>query len=318
MAGQGSSRQIDVRDDYINMLFQNYKSPTPLTIAWDTGNGASGEIVKRLTSRLPGKHMLLFNEIDGHFPNHSPDPSNEKNLRDLAATVRDNKCDLGIAFDGDADRIGAIDSQGRMLAGDQLLAIYAHDILKMHPGAAVIADVKASQTLFEEIARLGGKPIMWKTGNSLIKAKMAETHAQLAGEMSGHVFFAANHDFDDGLYAAMRLLSIIGLSKKSLSDWRDQLPAMVTTPEARFHVDEVRKFKIIDEVKARLQKSGASINDIDGVRVTTDDGWWLLRASNTEAVMVARAEAKNEAGLARLKAQLNGQLQASGLASQAF
>jgi len=311
--GAGKAESADVQDAYVAHLLAAHKSPRGFKIAWDCGNGASGEIVRRLTSKLPGKHILLFDTIDGTFPNHKPDPSDAKNLKDLQDTVLKNECDLGIAFDGDADRIGAVDGKARVVAGDQLLAIYAHDVLKEHPGSAVIADVKASLVLFEEIEKLGGKPLMWKTGNSLIKAKMAETGAPLAGEMSGHIFFGDNFGFDDGIYAAMKLLSLLGNSGKSLADWRDSLPSTFITPEYRFHVDEAGKFAVVDEIKARLKKEGARMSEIDGVRVTTLDGWWLLRASNTEALLAARAESKTEAGLLRLKDALEGQLKASGL-----
>ncbi|MGE3623241.1 MAG: phosphoglucomutase/phosphomannomutase PgmG [Bdellovibrionales bacterium] len=316
-AGQGSSEEVDIRDHYVAMLLENYKTTKALTIAWDCGNGASGEIVRRITAKLPGKHILLYDEIDGRFPNHSPDPSDVKNLADLQACVKKNKCDLGIAFDGDADRIIAVDGQGRDLMGDVLLAIYAHEILKTHPGAPVVADVKASQVLFDEIARLGGKPVMWKTGNPLIKAKMIETGAPLGGEMSGHICFRDNHGFDDGIYGAMRLLTLLGNSDKTLAEWRDAMPRMMEAPEMRFHVDEARKFALVDEVKARLKQAGAKMIDIDGVRVMTDDGWWLLRASNTDALLVARAEARSGDGLARLRAQLAGQLKESGQAMPA-
>jgi len=241
------------------------------------------------------------------------------NLRDLQKAVHQYQADLGVAFDGDADRIGAVDAQGRIVAGDQLLAIYAHEVLQTHPGAAIIADVKASQVLFDKIAELGGKPVMWKTGHSLIKAKMAETHAPLAGEMSGHIFFADTYyGFDDAIYAAIRLLAIVSTSGESLADWRDDLPATVSTPEIRFAVAEARKFAIVDEVKARLVTAGAKVNAIDGVRVMTPDGWWLLRASNTQAVLVARAEASDEPGLTRLKNSLIEQLSQSGIKLPAF
>jgi phosphomannomutase len=254
---------------------------------WDCGNGAGGEIVQRLTEKLPGKHTLLFADIDGRFPNHHPDPTEAENLVDLQRAVAEHKADLGIAFDGDADRIGAVDGQGRIVAGDQLLAIYAE---------------------------WGGKPVMGKTGHSLIKVKMAETNSPLAGEMSGHIFFADKYyGFDDALYSAVRLISLLSASRKSLAAWRDSLPQTINTPELRFPVDESRKFAVVEEVKARLEKAKAKVNDTDGVRVLTEDGWWLLRASNTQAVLVARAEAKTEAGLDRLKNQLAEQLKASGL-----
>ena len=226
------------------------------------------------------------------------------------AEVKSGGCDLGIAFDGDGDRIGAIDGKGRILWGDQLMVLWARDVLKTHPGATIIADVKASQVLFDEIARAGGKPMMFKTGHSLIKSKMAEIGAPLAGEMSGHVFFA------DTLLRLRRraLLRRCGCStswptpRQSLADMRDGLPQPVNTPELRFDCPDERKFAVVEEVKARLQKAGAKFSDIDGVRVSTKDGWWLLRASNTQPVLVARCEAADQAGLERLMAELKAAL----------
>jgi phosphomannomutase len=227
--------------------------------------------------------------------------------------------DLGIALDGDADRIGVVDDSGAILFGDQLLVVLARDVLKSHPGAIIIADVKASQVLFDEVARAGGKPLMWKTGHSLIKAKMAETGCPLAGEMSGHIFFADHwYGFDDALYAAVRLLGIVARSDVTLSSVRAALPQVINTPELRFNCDDTRKFEVIREVAARLKQQGARVSEIDGVRVQTEDGWWLLRASNTQAVLVARCEASTEAGLGRLKAALVAQLSASGLAAPDF
>ncbi|MDR3451076.1 MAG: phosphomannomutase/phosphoglucomutase [Alphaproteobacteria bacterium] len=312
--GAGSVAVVDIRAAYVARMLQDYAGDKPLNVVWDCGNGAAGEIVQSLTAKLPGVHTLLFADIDGRFPNHHPDPTEPHNLIDLQKKVAEVGADLGIAFDGDADRIGAVDGKGRIVAGDQLLAIYAHEVLKTHPGAAIIADVKASQVLFDKIAELGGKPIMGKTGHSLIKVKMAETNSPLAGEMSGHVFFADKYyGFDDAIYSAVRLISLLSASGKSLAEWRDSLKQTVATPELRFAVDEARKFKIVEDVKARLQKANAKVNDTDGVRVLTDDGWWLLRASNTQAVLVARCEAQNEAGLMRLKAQLADQLEKSGI-----
>lgn len=317
-AGDGSSERIDVRDAYVQRLVRDYDGSRELKVAWDAGNGATGEMLRRMTERLPGKHILLFDDIDGQFPNHHPDPTVPENLVDLQKAVAENGCDLGIAFDGDGDRIGAVDAEGRIVWGDQLVAIYAAEVLAEHPGATVIADVKASQTLFDEIARLGGKPLMWKTGHSLLKAKMAETGAPLAGEMSGHIFFADKwYGFDDALYCGIRLVALVSKSGGTLAELRDRLPPVVNTPETRFQVSEERKFAVVDEVKRRLQQEGATVNDIDGVRVTTEDGWWLLRASNTQDVLVARAEAFSEAGLERLKTLLKDQLRQSGIEAPA-
>ena len=319
VAGEGSSERIDVRDAYVARMMKDYDGTRDLTIAWDAGNGATGEILRRLTAKLPGKHILLFDEIDGNFPNHHPDPTVEKNLVDLKKAVAEHGCDLGIGFDGDGDRIGAIDHLGRVVWGDQLVAIYAGDVLKNHPGATIIADVKASQTLFDEIARLGGNPLMWKTGHSLLKAKMAETGAPLAGEMSGHIFFADKwYGFDDALYCGVRLIGLVSKLGVSLADLRDRLPDVINTPETRFQADEELKFKVVQEVKARLKAAGADVNDIDGVRVKTPDGWWLLRASNTQDVLVARAESGTPDGLERLKAMVVEQLEMSGLEAPSF
>ncbi len=316
----GSERAVDVSADYVARLVSDWDGGDRiLKVVWDNGNGAAGEVLHLLVAALPGEHAVLNGDIDGTFPAHHPDPTVPKNLEQLIAEVRARGADLGIAFDGDADRIGVVDDAGNMLFGDQLLVVLGRDVLRNHPGATIIADVKASQVLFDEVARAGGKPLMWKTGHSLIKAKMAELGSPLAGEMSGHVFFADRwYGFDDALYAAVRLLGIVARMDGPLSAVRDALPHVVNTPELRFDCDDRRKFAVIDEVAARLRGEGAKVSAVDGVRVQTDDGWWLLRASNTQAVLVARAEARDEAGLERLKAALVGQLAASGLAAPDF
>ena len=317
--GSGTSETREVLHAYVGRLLQGLAGIDPvkleaLRIGWDAGNGAAGPALELLAARLPGEHHLLYTEVDGDFPNHHPDPTEEKNLADLKALVADKKLDFGVAFDGDGDRIGAIDGEGRVIWGDQLLMIYAEDLLRELPGATIIADVKASRALFEKVSALGGKPMMWKTGHSLIKSKMKETGSPLAGEMSGHVFF--KHDYygyDDALYAAIRLIAASAHLGRSVSELRGAMPALVNTPELRFQVDESRKFAVIDEVKERLAGSGADVDATDGVRVSTEDGWWLLRASNTQDVLVARAESGSEAGLDRLMAQIDEQLAQSGL-----
>ncbi len=312
-SGAGSVETVDLRDRYVDRLLKNFDG-RPYRIAWDAGNGAAGEIVEKLTARLPGQHTLLFTKIDGTFPNHHPDPTEEKNLVDLRTAVAAGGLDFGIAFDGDGDRIGAIDGEGRVIWGDQLLTILAEDVLAQVPGATIIADVKASQALFDHIAARGGKPLMWKTGHSLIKAKMKETGSPLAGEMSGHIFFAHDYyGFDDALYAAVRLIRAVSKLGGSLTALKSAMPAMINTPEMRFQCDDTRKFAVVAEVLARLKASGATVNETDGARVNTADGWWLLRASNTQDVLVARAEASSEAALARLVAQIDEQLAASGV-----
>lgn len=320
-AGEGSEETIDIQDAYVDRLVADYDGTRDLNVVWDNGNGAAGEILRRLVKKLPGKHTLLFDQIDGTFPNHHPDPTIPENLEDIIHKVAETKADLGIAFDGDADRIGAVDEQGRIVWGDQLVAIYSKDVLANHPGATIIADVKASQSLFDQIAKLGGKPLMWKTGHSLLKAKMAETNSPLAGEMSGHIFFADKYyGFDDALYCGVRLLGIVSRIA-ALSALRDELPDMLNTPEVRFQVNEERKFAAVDEIKARVKAEeaagGAEVNDIDGVRVKSADGWWLLRASNTQDVLVARAEAFSPEGLERLKGAIKDNLAKSGIAAPA-
>ena len=309
----GGSRTIDIMDRYLDRLVQDFGG-TACRMAWDCGNGAAGDVVSRLVQRLPGEHYVLFPEIDGNFPNHHPDPTEEKNLADLKALVADKGLDFGVAFDGDGDRIGAIDGQGRVIWGDQLLQIYAACVLKDVPGATIIADVKASQALFDRVAELGGQPLMWKTGHSLIKSKMKETGSPLAGEMSGHVFFKHRYfGFDDAIYAALRLIEAQTVLGQSVTQLRSGMAEMINTPEMRFQVDESRKFAVVDEILARLADEGADVNATDGARVNTPDGWWLLRASNTQDVLVARAEASSEAGLARLMDQIDAQLAASGV-----
>ncbi len=321
--GAGAVTTLDILGEYVERLLEGLAgidadALSGLRVGWDAGNGAAGPALEALAERLPGEHHLLFTEVDGHFPNHHPDPTVEANLADLRALVADKKLDFGVAFDGDGDRIGAIDGEGRVIWGDQLLMIYAEDLLKTHANATIIADVKASRALFDHVAAHGGKPLMWKTGHSLIKSKMKETGAPLAGEMSGHVFFADTYyGFDDALYAGVRLVAAAARLGKSVTELKNAMPEMVNTPEMRFQVDEARKFPAIDEISQRLADNPGpeveEVNATDGVRVNTRDGWWLLRASNTQDVLVARAESDSEEGLTRLLAQIDEQLALSGL-----
>lgn len=311
--GAGANEDADIVDAYVERLLRDFGGGA-YRIGWDTGNGAAGTVVEKLTARLPGEHHLLFTDIDGDFPNHHPDPTEEKNLADLRKLVADKGLDFGLAFDGDGDRLGAIDGTGRIVWGDQLLMVLADDVLADVPGATIIADVKASQALFDRVEAAGGKHLMWKTGHSLIKAKMKETGAPLAGEMSGHIFFAHKYyGFDDALYAAVRLIGAVHRSHKSLTTLRGEMPALVNTPELRFPCPESRKFAVVEEVLDRLESADAAVDRTDGARVTTSDGWWLLRASNTQDVLVARAEATSQAALNRLVSAINHQLTASGL-----
>jgi phosphomannomutase len=289
--GEGQVSDEDINDRYVARLVEDFQGGS-FRIGWDAGNGAAGPTLEKLVKRLPV----------------------EKNLEHLKALVAEKGLDFGIAFDGDGDRIGAVDGQGRVIWGDQLVAVLAEPVLKANPGATIIADVKASQTLFDRIAELGGRPLMWKTGHSLIKSKMKDTGAPLAGEMSGHIFFKHRwYGFDDALYAAVRLIEAVNESGRTLTHLRDAMPQTVATPELRFPVDESRKFAVVDEVLERLSASGAQVDPTDGARVNTPDGWWLLRASNTQDVLVARAEANDEASLDRLMASIDAQLAQSGI-----
>ncbi len=317
--GAGETEERDILDEYVARMLTALDGVDPsrladMRIGWDAGNGAAGPALEKLVAKLPGEHHLLFTDVDGGFPNHHPDPTVEENLADLKSLVSEKSLDFGVAFDGDGDRIGAIDGEGRVIWGDQLLMVYAEDLLRSRKGATIIADVKASSALYDHVAACGGKPLMWKTGHSLIKSKMKETGSPLAGEMSGHVFFADDYyGFDDALYAGVRLMAASARLGKPVTQLRSEMPQMINTPEMRFQVDESRKFAAIEEVKSRLSGTDADVNGTDGVRVNTVDGWWLLRASNTQDVLVARAESDTEEGLERLMAQIDEQLSLSGL-----
>ncbi len=314
--GAGTVEDRPVFEAYVERLARDAGGMGAPTVVWDAGNGAAGAAMAALAARLPGRHVLLNEEIDGRFPAHHPDPTVPENLAQLRRAVAAEGADLGLAFDGDGDRLGVVDGEGRILWGDQFLVLLARDVLRDRPGAPIIADVKASQVLFDEIARAGGRPMMWRTGHSLIKARMAEVDAPLAGEMSGHVFFADRYyGYDDALYAAVRLLAALGRTGESLAAFRDGLPRVVNTPEIRFPCAETRKFQVIEEARARLRERGAEVADLDGVRVSGPDGWWLLRASNTQDVLVARCESSSPAGLERLKAELLRELAASGVSA---
>ncbi|HBH26082.1 MAG TPA: phosphomannomutase [Rhodospirillaceae bacterium] len=299
----------DVMGAYIDRLLADLAMARPLKVAWDCGNGAAGAVLPQILARLPGEHIALFTEVDGRFPNHHPDPTVDANLADLRRAVLDGGCDLGIAFDGDGDRIGVVDEGGRVIRGDMLMVLYAREVLREHPGAPIIGDVKCSQILFDEIERAGGRPVMVATGHSLVKAKMAEIKAPLAGELSGHIFFADRYyGYDDALYCSIRLLNIASVAPGPVSFLLGDLPRLHATPEIRIEVPEADKFAIVARVAQRLAEEGARVDTTDGVRVTTDEGWWGLRASNTQAALVARAEAATPQALERLRAAIDAKL----------
>jgi phosphomannomutase len=319
--GTGSSREQDVQSDYIARMLRDFKTPRDLNVVWDCGNGSTGLVMEEMCAQLPGQQTLLFPEIDGTFPNHHPDPTVEANLVDLVAKVKELGADIGIGFDGDGDRLGVVDDQGRVLWGDQILALLAEDVLAEFPGATVIADVKASQVLFDRVRELGGVPVMWKSGHSLIKQKMAETGSPLGGEMSGHIFIKDRYyGFDCAPYDALRMLEYLSSREGPLSELRKVLPEMMNTPEIRFDCPEDVKFGVVTKLQAHLAANpdAGDVTDVDGVRVNTADGWWLLRASNTQPALVARCEAADAAGLARLKTALSDALRTVGMEPPSF
>ena len=321
--GDGELIEIDISDDYLNRILNDclisksnselldevdeFIPNKKLKIAWDCGNGATGDIITKLDSRIYCDNILLFNKIDGDFPNHHPDPTVADNLIDLQKAVIDNNCDFGVAFDGDGDRIGVVDNQQNILWGDQLMMLFSKEILENKPNSTIIADVKASSFLFNEIEKNNGIPLMWKTGHSLIKAKMKEVKSPLAGEMSGHIFFADKYyGFDDAIYAAIRLINIVYNSRSSLAELRSKLPQGFATPEIRIECDDKLKFDIVTILQDKLREDKIKFNDTDGLRVDLQngEGWWLIRASNTQPVLVARCEAVSLNKLEELKKQI--------------
>lgn len=295
--GQGEHDCADAITPYVEEVAAQFHWERRIKVVVDAGNGTGGPTMSKLLARLNCDAVELFFDMDGTFPNHHPDPTVPKNLKHLADAVREHKADLGIAFDGDSDRIGAVDENGEVIFGDMLLLIYGREILTRKPGSTFIAEVKCSQVLYDELARLGGNPIMYKTGHSLIKAKMKEEHAELAGEMSGHMFFKDRyHGYDDALYAACRLMEIVANSGKPLSHQLAGLPKMVSTPEIRVDCPDEIKFEVVEKV-ARHFQGKRDVIDVDGVRVKFANGWGLLRASNTQPVLVMRFEAGTQADL---------------------
>ena len=289
--GAGSVREYDAVTPYVEEVAGQFQFPRKIRVVVDAGNGTGGPVMHRLLEKLNVDGTEMFFEMDGHFPNHHPDPTVPKNLEALVAKVKETHADLGIAFDGDTDRIGAVDDRGTIIYGDQLMIIYGREILSRKPGATFIGEVKCSQLMYDDLASRGANAIMWKTGHSLIKAKMKETKAELAGEMSGHMFFADRYyGYDDALYAACRLMEIVSRSGKPLSAQLADIPETVATPEIRFDCPDELKFRVV-QLAADVLKSRHKTLDVDGVRVLFRQGWGLVRASNTQPVLVMRFEA---------------------------
>lgn len=307
-SGQGSVKTADVMPDYVEEISSQFNLDRRVKVALDAGNGTAGPVMHELLKRINCEPIELFFDMDGRFPNHHPDPTVEKNLKHLSDAVREHKAELGIAFDGDADRIGAVDEHGNVIWGDMLMLIYGREILTRKPGSTFIGEVKCSQVLYDELKRLGGNPIMYRTGHSLIKAKMKQEHAELAGEMSGHMFFADRYyGYDDAPYAACRLIEIVSKSGQPLSAQLEDLPKMVSTPEIRVDCPDEIKFDVVARLTDHF-RGKRDVVDVDGARVLFPEGWGLVRASNTQPVLVMRFEAKTPGLLAEYQNEVEAAL----------
>ena len=312
---EGSVEHIDIIDAYVERVLKNISIKNKLKISWDIGNGAMGVIINKLISKLKNTENILLNQdVDGNFPNHHPDPTVPKNMEQLIKSVKENKCDIGLAFDGDGDRLGVVDNSGKIIWADQYMLILCSEIANLYQSPKVIMDVKCSKVFFDEAKKLGCEPLMERTGHSPIKEKMKEIKSPLSGEMSGHVCYGDDfYGYDDAMYVGLRLLRILGNKNKNLNDIIDKYPKTFSTPETRFDVDEIKKFKIIDEIKERLLSFEGNIIDIDGIRVETEEGWFLMRASNTQNQLTCRVESTSKDGLKRLIKIVENQLQLSNV-----
>ncbi|AKJ07548.1 phosphomannomutase/phosphoglucomutase [Archangium gephyra] len=299
---------FDIHTPYYHFVRQTVKvGRKGMKIVIDAGNGTGGAVAVPLFESMGFEVVPLFCDMDATFPNHHPDPTVVENMQDLIAAVKREKAEVGIAYDGDSDRIGVVDDQGNILWGDQIMILFSRYVLKESPGAAIVGEVKCSYTLYDDIAKHGGKPVMWKAGHSLIKAKMKEEQAELAGEMSGHIFFKNRYfGFDDAIYSSARLLEILTHEKAKLSGLLGDVPKTFATPELRVDTVEEKKFEIVKRATETLRKAGHSLVDVDGVRVTFPDGWGLIRASNTQPILVLRFEAKTEARLEEIRQLIEG------------
>ncbi len=304
----GKVTEFDIITPYNHFIRQTVKvGRKGMRIVIDAGNGTGGAVAVPLFQSMGFDVVPLFCEMDATFPNHHPDPTVMENLEDLIAAVKKERAEVGIAYDGDSDRIGVIDDKGNVLWGDQLMILFSRYVLKDSPGAAIVGEVKCSYTLYDDIAAKGGKPVMWKAGHSLIKAKMKEEHAELAGEMSGHIFFKNRYfGFDDAIYSSARLLEILTHEPKKLSDLLSDVPKTFASPELRVDTKEEKKFELVQRATEHLRQAGHKLIDVDGVRVTFPDGWGLIRASNTQPILVLRFEAKTQERLKEIQALIEG------------
>ena len=311
----GKINDVNIIDNYIERILQNIHIKRKLKISWDIGNGAMGVVIDKLIAKLHNTENILLNkDVDGNFPNHHPDPTVPKNMQQLIKSVKENNCDLGMAFDGDGDRLGVIDNFGNIVWADQYMLVLCSEIKNLYKNPKIIMDVKCSKVFFDESKKMGCLPIMERTGHSPIKEKMKELKSPLSGEMSGHVCYGDDfYGYDDALYVALRLIRILSNQNESLFDLVDKFPKTFSTPEVRFDVDETKKFLIIEEIKERIKNTEGKIIDIDGIRVENDDGWFLMRASNTQNQLTCRAESTSQEGLKSLIAIIENQLHLSGV-----
>jgi phosphomannomutase / phosphoglucomutase len=308
VSGRGSRESREMIPTYVDYLCRNLKIARPLRVGIDAGHGTAGPVALAFLNNMGCRTFPLYCEMDGRFPVHPPDPTIPANLADLQRLVQEESLDLGVAYDGDGDRLGVVGPRGEIIWGDELMVLFARDILKHHPGATIMGEVKCSQRLYDDIARHGGRPLMWKTGHSLIKQKMQEEKALAAGEMSGHLFFADRYfGFDDAVYATGRLLEILAATDRTISELLADLPATVTTPEIRWDCPDEVKFQVVDNIKQRVSGTYALV-DIDGVRLEFPDGWGLIRASNTQPALVLRYEAATPERLKEIKDIVEGLL----------
>ena len=311
----GNIRNVEIINDYVERVLKNISIKKKIKISWDIGNGAMGVVIDKLISNLQNTENILLNkEVDGKFPNHHPDPTVPNNMKQLIKSVKENNCDIGLAFDGDGDRLGVVDNLGNIVWADQYMLILCSEIKNLYKNPKIIMDVKCSKVFFDESKKMGCIPIMERTGHSPIKEKMKELKSPLSGEMSGHVCYGDDfYGYDDAMYVALRLLRILSNSKNKLSDMINEFPKTFSTPETRFDVEEIKKFQIIDDIKKRLSSFDGNLIDIDGIRLENKDGWFLMRASNTQNQLTCRAESTSEQGLKKLVTVIEDQLMLSNV-----
>ena len=312
---EGSVKNINIIESYVDRILTNISLKNKLKISWDIGNGSMGVIINKLIPKLNNTENIILNqEVDGNFPNHHPDPTVAENMQQLIKSVKENNCDIGLAFDGDGDRLGVVDEIGNIVWADQYMLVLCSEIANIYDNPKVIMDVKCSKVFFDESKKMGCDPIMERTGHSPIKEKMKEIHSPLSGEMSGHVCYGDDfYGYDDAMYVGLRLLRILSNQNQKLSEIINKYPKTFSTPEIRFDVEEIKKFKIIDDIKKRLSDFKGNIIDIDGIRVETDEGWFLMRASNTQNQLTCRVESKSEKGLMKLINIVENQLKLSNI-----